>query len=112
MIRALVPIVAALLLAGCVGGNAITISGQGFTQGDQSRTLACGTAATVAFGIQGAGSLQVRVLDGAGHEVFEQAVAFGQDGGIESLKGQEGTWKLVVATPAMYGGQYSITLTC
>lgn len=103
---------AALLLSGCIGGNSIRIAGQGFHQGEQSRTLGCGTTAQLAFGIQGAGSIQVRVVDGGGAEVFEQSVGMGQDGGMQQITGKQGTWRLVVSTGFGYGGQYAISLTC
>jgi hypothetical protein len=104
--------VAAVLLAGCVG-NAVTISGQGYKTGTETRTLTCDTDGTIALGIQGAGKMSVTVLDGAGKAVYsEGGVGAGQDGSAQELHGQPGTWTLKVSTGFGYSGQYGITLSC
>jgi hypothetical protein len=105
-------VVVALLLSGCMGGNSVNIAGQGYTTGTQTKTLSCGSSAQIAMGAQGGGSLDVKVTDGGGNQVFSQSVGSGQDGTTQSLTGKEGTWTLKVSTGLGYGGQYGITLSC
>lgn len=103
---------AAVLLAGCTG-NAVTVSGQGYTSGTKTKTLSCGTDANVALGIQGAGKMSVTVLDGKGATVYQNGnLGAGQDGEAQHLTGQPGTWTLRVSTGLGYSGQYGITLSC
>ena len=103
---------AMLLLAGCMG-NAVTVSGQGYKMGTESKSLGCGPEANLAFGIQGAGSMRVTVLDGDGKTVYsEGSVSAGQDGAAQTLHGSPGQWTLRVATGFGFSGQYSITLAC
>jgi hypothetical protein len=114
--RSLAPTLAvgllAVLLAGCTG-NAVTVSGQGYTSGTQSKSLSCGPEAHIALGVQGAGSMSVSVYDGKGARVFHNSnVGAGQDGQAQHLKGEAGTWKLQVSTGFGYSGQYGITLSC
>ena len=102
----------AFLLAGCTG-NAVTISGQGYKSGTETRTVSCGTEAHVAVGIQGAGKMSVTVLDGKGAAVYQNSnLGAGQDGEAQHLKGSAGTWTLKVSTGFGYSGQYGITLSC
>ncbi|MEA3136432.1 MAG: hypothetical protein QOC71_713 [Thermoplasmata archaeon] len=104
--------VAAVALSGCMG-NAVTISGQGYKTGSESRTLSCGDHGHIALGIQGAGKMSVSVLDGAGKTVYsEGGASAGQDGSAQELHGQPGTWTLKVSTGFGYSGQYGITLSC
>lgn len=102
----------ALLLAGCTG-NTVTVSGQGYTSGTKTKTLDCGTTGHVAAGNQGAGKLNVVVLDGDGKKVFESGdFGAGQDGDAQKVTGEPGTWTLKVSTGFGYAGQWAITLTC
>jgi hypothetical protein len=103
---------ATFLLAGCMVGNSITVAGQGYSTGSQSKTLQCGTTGSIELGVQGAGSLTVKVTDGAGQQVFSQSAGTGQNGSTQSLNGKEGTWTLTVSTGFGYSGQYGIVLTC
>lgn len=103
---------AALLLSGCMGANSVTVAGQGYTTGTQTKTLSCGTSGQIQLGVQGGGQLTVTVTDGAGAQVFSQSVGSGQDGSSQSLSGKAGTWTLTVSTGFGYGGQYGIVLTC
>ncbi|HEX2066673.1 MAG TPA: hypothetical protein VHI93_07665 [Candidatus Thermoplasmatota archaeon] len=115
MTERLLPVLAALstaLLAGCAGGDSVTIAGQGYMTGTQTKTLSCGTSATLTLGAQGGGSLTVKVTDGAGAQVYSQSVGSGQDGSHQDLSGKEGTWTLIVSTGVGYGGQYGIILAC
>lgn len=114
VVRALLPSLAivALLLSGCMG-NAVTISGQGYTTGTKSKTLDCGGTGHVAAGNQGAGKLHVTVLDGEGNEAFESGdFGAGQDGKAQRVTGAPGEWTLKVSTGFGYAGQWAITLTC
>jgi len=99
-------------VAGCIGGNSVTLAGQGYSSGTQTRTLQCGTSGSIQLGVQGAGSLSVKVTDGGGAQVFSQSVGSGQNGSSQSLSGKEGTWTLTVSTGFGYSGQYGIVLTC
>lgn len=114
VVRALLPslVVAALLLSGCTG-NAVTVTGQGYTTGTKSKSLDCGTVGHVAAGNQGAGKLTVRVTDGDGQEIFRSSdFGAGQDGEAKRLTGEPGDWTLYVSTGFGYAGQWAITLTC
>ena len=103
---------AALLLAGCTG-NSVTISGQGYKSGTETRTLKCGDDARLALGVQGAGKVTVSVDDGDGDEVYRNGgVAAGQDGDSVALQGNPGTWTLKVSRGIGFAGQYGITLSC
>lgn len=100
------------LLAGCTG-NAVTVSGQGFQSGAESKTLECGGAGTLAMGSQGSGKLSVTVKDGDGNTVFQSSdFGAGQDGKAQRVTGVPGTWTLRVSTGFGYAGQWGITLTC
>lgn len=99
-------------LAGCTGSHSVSVAGQGYASGTQSKTVECGTSATISLGAQGGGSLTVTVKDGAGSQVFSQTVSSGQDGTSQSLSGKTGTWTLSVATGMGFGGQYGIVLSC
>ena len=102
----------ALLLAGCTG-NAVTIAGQGYESGTQSKTLACNEQAHLAIGAQGTGKFTVTVKDGAGRTVFSDgSVSAGQDGQAQTLTGEKGTWTLRLSTGLGYAGQYGVTLSC
>jgi hypothetical protein len=108
-------VAATALLAGCVGSfgaNSVTVAGQGYKTGTETRTLQCDATGNLAFGIQGGGSLTVKVTDGAGASRFSGSVVAGQDGQHQSLTGEPGTWTLTVATGFGFGGQYAIVLTC
>lgn len=102
----------AVLLAGCTG-NAVTVAGQGYKTGTETRTLTCGEHGNLALGVQGAGKMSVSVTDGAGKTIFsEGGVSAGQDGTAQELHGEPGTWTLKVSTGFGYSGQYGITLSC
>ncbi|MEK6976376.1 MAG: hypothetical protein AABY18_08550 [Candidatus Thermoplasmatota archaeon] len=114
VVRALVPslAVAALLLSGCMG-NAVTVSGQGYTAGGKTKTLDCGGSGTLAMGSQGTGKLSVTVTDGDDKSIFTSSdFGAGQDGKAQQLTGVPGTWTLKVSTGLGYAGQWAITLTC
>lgn len=105
-------VVAALLTAGCMG-NSVTISGQGYKSGTQTKTLDCGGTGHVAAGNQGTGKLTVSVLDGDGNTIFADGdFGAGQGGRTQRLTGVPGTWTLKVSTGFGYVGQWGITLTC
>lgn len=102
----------ALLLSGCMG-NAVTVTGQGYATGTKTKTLECGTTGQLSSGNQGAGKLQVTVLDGDGKSIFSSGdYGAGQDGGSQRLEGAAGEWTLKVSTGFGYAGQWAITLTC
>lgn len=108
-------LVATALLAGCTGSfgaNSVTVAGQGYKSGTETRTLQCDSTGTLTFGIQGGGSLTVKVTDGAGASMFSGSVVAGQDGSHQSLDGKAGTWTLTVTTGFGFGGQYAIVLAC
>ena len=114
VVRALLPslAVAALLLSGCMG-NAVTVSGQGYSSGSKSKSIDCGTSGSIAAGNQGAGKLTVSVTDGAGKEIFRSGdFGAGQNGDAKQLTGAAGEWTLKVSTGFGYAGQWAITLTC
>jgi hypothetical protein len=105
-------VLSALLLSGCTG-NAVTVTGQGYTSGTKTRTLDCGTSGSVAAGNQGAGKLSVSVIDGDGKTIFSSGdFGAGQDGKAQQVQGAAGTWTLKVSTGFGYAGQWAITLTC
>lgn len=105
-------VVGALLLAGCMG-NAVTVSGQGYKTGTESRSLDCGPQAHLAIGVQGAGRMSVSVVDGGGRTVYsEGSLGAGQDGTATTLQGEPGEWTLRVSTGFGFSGQYGITLSC
>jgi len=103
----------ALALSGCVG-NGVTIAGQGYQSGTQSKSLQCGTSANLAYGSQGSGQLHVKVTDGGGAAVYESGSGYqmGQGGQAQSLSGKQGTWTLSVETGFGYAGQWGVTLSC
>jgi hypothetical protein len=112
--RVLIPaaLVAALLLAGCMG-NSVTVSGQGYRSGAETRSLECGTDGTLAMGSQGIGRLSVSVTDGDGNTIFQREYSGGgQDGQAQTLRGLPGTWTLRVSTGLGYSGQWGVTLSC
>lgn len=101
-----------LLLSGCMG-NAVTVTGQGFTSGSKSKSLDCGATGTLASGNQGTGKLTVSVTDGDGKTIFSSGdFGAGQDGQAQQIHGAPGTWTLKVSTGFGYAGQWAITLTC
>lgn len=102
----------AMLLAGCTG-NAVTVSGQGYTSGTKTKSLDCGGTGHLASGNQGAGKLTVTVKDGDGAVVFSSGdFGAGQDGQAQTIEGEPGTWTLSVKTGFGYAGQWAITLSC
>ena len=103
----------ALLLAGCTG-NAVTVSGQGYTSGSQSKSIDCEETAHLARGKQGTGKMTVTVTDGAGRTVHSSSKGLdaGQDADAVSLQGESGTWTLKVSTGLGYAGQWAVTLSC
>lgn len=110
--------IAAFAIAGCAG-KSVTIAGQGYTTGTQTKTLTCGTTGpttgNIAYGEQGAGKLHVKVMDGKGATIHESGggSSAGQAGESTRLTGESGTWTLMVDSGAMgYAGQWAITLTC
>ena len=108
----LVLLMALAALSGCIAGNSVTLAGQGYSSGEQTKTLTCGTSGTISIGAQGGGSMTVKVRDGAGAQIYSESVGSGQDGSSQSLTGKAGTWTLSVSTGFGYGGQYGIVLTC
>lgn len=115
LLPGLLPALAAasvLLLAGCTG-NAVTIAGQGYQSGSESKSLECNESAHLAIGAQGTGKFSVTVKDGAGQTVFSDgSVSAGQDGQAQTLTGAKGTWTLRLSTGLGYMGQYGVTLSC
>lgn len=104
--------VATLVLSGCMG-NAVTVSGQGYTSGSKTKTLDCGTSGTLASGNQGTGKLTVTVTDGDGQTIYSNGdFGAGQSGQAQKLSGTPGTWTLRVSAGFGYAGQWGITLTC
>lgn len=102
----------ALALSGCMG-NAVTISGQGVTNGTKQKTLDCGATGSVAAGNQGTGKMTVTVLDGDGNQIFTNGnFGAGQNGQAQSLSGVPGQWTLKVSTGFGYAGQWAVTLSC
>lgn len=101
-----------LSLSGCMG-NAVTVSGQGYTSGTKTKTLDCAGSGTIAAGNQGSGKLSVSVTDGSGSTIFSEGdFSAGQNGHAQHLTGAAGTWTLKVSTGFGYVGQWGITLTC
>ena len=114
VVRALLPVLlaCAVLLSGCMT-NAVTVSGQGVSNGTKTRTLDCGGSGSVAAGNQGAGRLSVTVIDGAGKTIYTSSdFGAGQDGEAKHLTGAPGEWTLKVSTGFGYAGQWAITLAC
>jgi hypothetical protein len=115
--RLVLPLVAigcAILLAGCMMGNSVSIAGQGYAMGTKTKTLQCGTGqGHVALGVQGAGKMSVSVSDGGGATIFSDGgVGSGQNGESQPLSGKPGTWTLKVSTGFGFSGQYAISLSC
>lgn len=106
---------AATAVSGCFG-NSIVIAGQGGDVGGGSKTksLTCPDGhGSVAMGVQGGGSISVKVTDGDGVTVFsENFSGGGQEGQAQKIRGVPGTWTLSVSTNGAFGGQYSVTLSC
>jgi len=104
--------VAALVLSGCMG-NAVTVSGQGYTSGTKTKSIDCGSTGHVAAGNQGTGKLSVTVTDGKGDTIFREGdFGAGQSGKAQELHGAAGTWTLKVSAGFGYVGQWGITLSC
>jgi hypothetical protein len=108
----------AVALAGCTG-NSVTVSGQGTQAGTQTKSLQCGSGdgqaeGRIAYGSQGAGTLNVRVTDGGGVTVYEagSGMSAGQGGDAGRIVGRAGTWTLRVEAGLGYAGQWAVTLSC
>lgn len=111
----LVSAFAATAVSGCFG-NSIVIAGQGGDVGSssKSKSLTCPDGhGTVTMGVQGGGSISVKVTDGDGVQIFKESFnGGGQEGQAQKLRGIPGTWTMTVSTGAAFGGQYSVTLSC
>lgn len=104
--------VSALALSGCMG-NAVTVSGQGYTSGSKQDNLECGATGQLSYGKQGTGKMSISVLDGDGERVYYDGdVGAGQKGASHSVNGVPGEWTLKVNTGFGYAGQWAITLAC
>ncbi len=82
--------------------------------GTKSKSLEClDGAGTITMGVQGGGSISVKVTDGDGNTIFTESFSGGgQEGQAQKITGNSGTWTLSVTTNAAFGGQYSVTLSC
>lgn len=101
-----------LALSGCMG-NAVTVSGQGYTSGSKSQHLECGGTGQLAYGKQGTGKMTITVLDGDGNQAYYDGdVGAGQKGASHTVNGVPGEWTLKVTTGFGYVGQWAITLSC
>lgn len=104
-----------VLLAGCAfQATSVAISGQGMMDGTETKTLECDGSGQIAIGVQGEGSVAVRVTDGGGATVYTGTFGTGQEGETKSISGAEGTWTLTVTFSGAFGfnGQYGVTLSC
>ncbi len=115
LVLLLASVVMTTAMSGCFD-NSVVIAGQGgdFGSGSKSKSLECLDGhGTVTMGVQGGGSITVKVTDGDGSTIFSESFSGGgQEGQAQKLSGAVGTWTLSVSTNGAFGGQYSVTLSC
>lgn len=114
LMLALAAVGCAVLVAGCMAGNSVSIAGQGYMSGTKTKTLSCSTGSGhIALGVQGSGKMAVSVSDGSGATIYSNGgIGSGQDGESQALTGKAGTWTLKVSTGLGFSGQYAISLSC
>ncbi len=121
----LASVLMAVAFAGCANiscGNCVNIAFQGQGSGSDSKSLECGTSGSIAHGVQGQGSVTVRVTDGEGKEIYSRSFdGQGQGGETDKISGAAGTWTLTVTRGGSssfggfgggFQGQYGITMAC
>ena len=110
-------LLAVLLLAGCSssGGNVLQIveSGQAGASGLRTTEGSCDDEALVQATVSGsAGSIRMRVFDGADAQVYDSGALSGSstDQSLE-VHGKAGTWRIEVQRTA-FTGSYTAQVVC
>ena len=100
------------LLAGCLLPDSAEVSGSGVTSERQVQTVRCATDATLDRYAAGGGAISIRVFDGDGRKVYDDASSVaGQIDDTRDLGGGVGTWTLAVDAEG-FAGQFKISLAC
>lgn len=103
---------AVMALAGCLG-NSVSIAGQGFASGKETKTINCGGTGQIGVGNQGAGNYVVSVFDADNNLIYKSGgFSSGQTASGGSANGIPGTWALEVNFGSGYSGQWGVTLSC
>jgi hypothetical protein len=104
-----------LLLPGCTGGGAATLSDTVTgASGSRTTSTSCDGSGVVTVSVSGgtAGSVRFTVTDGTSAQVFDSGAMSGTSSSTDShVSGEKGKWTLT-AQRAAFSGTYSATLSC
>jgi hypothetical protein len=88
------------------------VDGSGVAGGAETRTVSCGSSATLDRYFAGSGPADIQVTDGTGKSVFSTPTdVTGELNDQQQLAGAAGTWTMTVDAEG-FAGQFKVTLQC